>query len=296
MNSPADMRSALETHSFDTRPIGFNRFLMVGGQLTACVSCLATLGVLLVSLSTARATASFVVTTLRPSSGHASVVCRATEVATTNGDGDASWRTTGGLNAARAFHAAVRLQDGRVLVAGGVGVGALDSAELFDPVMERWTLTGSLDAAWSAPGVALLSDGQVLLVGGFGSDFKETNRAALFDPATGLWTATDRLNTARFSHTATGLSDGRVLVAGGTGSDGNAVDSSELFDLATGLWTPADDLGAARSDHTAALLSDGRVLVAGGRDASGRILGSAELYVPAGAGASVKVHLPLVVR
>jgi hypothetical protein len=112
---------------------------------------------------------------------------------------------------------------------GGVGVGALSSAELFDPATEQWTLTGSLEAAWSAPGAARLPDGRVLLAGGFGADFKETDRTALFDPAIGLWTAGGGLNTARFSHTTTMLPDGRVLYQRWEYVDRSQVDYHHLW-------------------------------------------------------------------
>src|ERR1043166_5958768 len=44
------------------------------------------------------------------------------------------WEFTGSLNSARVGHTATLLQNGKVLVAGGIdGNGALASAELYDP-------------------------------------------------------------------------------------------------------------------------------------------------------------------
>ena len=61
---------------------------------------------------------------------------------------DPSWRATGNLGTARAFHTATLLQSGKVLVAGGQGTsGFLNSAELHDPATGRWTATGSLATA-----------------------------------------------------------------------------------------------------------------------------------------------------
>ena len=53
-----------------------------------------------------------------------------------------TWIPGGTLSQARGLHVAVRLLDGRVLVAGGGTYYA--SAELYDPATGRWTLTGSL--------------------------------------------------------------------------------------------------------------------------------------------------------
>src|SRR3954451_3265802 len=50
------------------------------------------------------------------------------------------------MNVARAIHTATLLADGRVLVAGGQNDNAfaIDSAELYDPVIDSWTNTGPL--------------------------------------------------------------------------------------------------------------------------------------------------------
>ena len=53
-----------------------------------------------------------------------------------------TWTPTGSLNTARTNHTATLLPNGRVLVAGGLGSGALASAELYDPA------TGHLDGHW----------------------------------------------------------------------------------------------------------------------------------------------------
>ena len=50
------------------------------------------------------------------------------------------------MNFARSKHTATVLQDGRVLVAGGIGGGGtpVASAEIYDPAANTWTVTGSL--------------------------------------------------------------------------------------------------------------------------------------------------------
>jgi len=92
------------------------------------------------------------------------------------------WTPTGNLGTGRWGHTATRLQDGRVLVAGGFNVGAMASAEIFDPATGVWTSTGSLVMASWDHTATLLSNGWVLVAGGEGGDVQ------VYDPSTGLWT------------------------------------------------------------------------------------------------------------
>src|SRR6266567_1685026 len=75
--------------------------------------------------------------------------------------------STGDMVAARSDHIAVRLLDGRILVAGGRSDGrtGLATAELYDPNSGTWSATGSMTAGRFAHTTVLLSDGRVLVVG-----------------------------------------------------------------------------------------------------------------------------------
>src|SRR5262249_36736114 len=112
----------------------------------------------------------------------------------------ASWTYTGNLNAAREYHTATLLPNGKVLVAGGGDRnGALNSAELYDPASETWTTTGSLNTARALHTATLLPNGKVLVAGGD----ENHGTAELYDSVTGSWSYTGNLNTARVDHTAT---------------------------------------------------------------------------------------------
>ena len=202
-------------------------------------------------------------------------------------DAPFTFGNTGSLNTARSRHTATLLPNGKVLVAGGFegGVGALSSAELYDPASGTWSATGSLTTARAYHTATLLPNGKVLVVGGtpdpdfFGVVFSS---AELYDPASGTWTTQPfigSLHTARELHTATLLPNGKVLVAGGDDGSGNSLTSAELYDPALGNWTPTGSLTTARNIHTATLLG-GAVLVAGG-DNGGGPLSSVEVYIPA---------------
>jgi parallel beta-helix repeat protein len=198
--------------------------------------------------------------------------------------GTGSFVPTGSMGTARGRHAAVRLADGRVLVAGGVDNAAaiLTSAEVFDPAGDGGdgSFSGTDDMA--VPRIflttTLLPNGQVLVAGGTTS----FAAAELFDPAgnggLGTFSLTGDMNIPRKEHTSTLLPDGRVLLAGGTAA--GALASAELYDPATGSFTVAPGaMGTARYAAAATLLPDGRVLIAGGRGVSG-YLASAELFDP----------------
>ena len=182
----------------------------------------------------------------------------------------------------RLEHVAVRLQDGRVLLAGGdpaqVGQlrpvqgagGATASAELYDPVTGTFTPTGDMARRRGLGATAtLLADGRVLVAGGAGGG--PDDLAELFDPTTGQFTPTGAMSEPRTDFTATLLDDGRVLFAGGYSTAGapgirRLATDGDIYDPATGTFSPTQPMVVPRFGHVAALLRDGRVLIAGGND------------------------------
>ncbi len=190
---------------------------------------------------------------------------------------------TGSLNTARYLHTATLLPNGKVLVAGGFGLGGnLTSAELYDPASGTWTATGSL-----ATRHGMLTRRRCCLMARCSSQAVTTAPSALSRAQNstirraGRWTATGSLDTARYCHTATLLRNGKVLVAGGFGLDSVSLTSAELYDPASGTWTATGSLNTARFLHTATLLPNGKVLVTGGYNSTIGYLASAELYDPA---------------
>ena len=118
-------------------------------------------------------------------------------------NGQAQWRATGALNAARFDHSATLLQNGKVLVAGGFGAGKmLSSCEFYDPATGTWRVTGNIPRQRHA--ATLLKDGKIL-VAGSGEPVKGRydGTTELYDPASGRWTLTGSLKVGRIHHTAT---------------------------------------------------------------------------------------------
>jgi len=179
------------------------------------------------------------------------------------------WTTTGSMTKTRASHTATLLNDGSVLVAGGLcnggGAYADNSAELYDPSTGTWKATGSMNVARVSTAATLLPNGQVLIAGGNSTSSGGTS-AELYDH--GHWTLTGSMNVYRPNLTAMLLTNGDVLVFGGTQLASSA---SEFYNPATGTWTRTGQyfVAPSRSGHTLTLLGTGKALVAGGRDKYG---------------------------
>ncbi|WP_284982403.1 kelch repeat-containing protein [Arthrobacter sp. efr-133-TYG-118] len=191
------------------------------------------------------------------------------------------------MNQPRAAHTATLLNDGRVLVAGGVGEtsanGYESGAELYDPKANTWATTGDLIAGRDGHTATLLNNGKVLIAGGDGLHGRIAT-AELYDPATGKWSTTGSMSTVRANHAAVLLANGKVLVTGGTGLH-DRLATAELYDPATGTWSQTGSMTTARGSHTTTMLPNGKVLVTGGSGqfANGAVpfLVSADIYDPA---------------
>jgi hypothetical protein len=200
----------------------------------------------------------------------------------------------------RDFHAAVTLNDGRVLVVGGlryVGAGAEFSltAEIFDPSIGAFRETRSRPMHRRAGlALTLLDDGTVLITGGLPQGAAPVAVAEIFDPARESFRATATPSLGfRQLHTATKLSSGAVLLADG----GNP--KMEIYDPLTDRFFEAGGASFARRTRaTASALAGDRVLILGGFDQRGDetlILESMDLYIPTLGGGLGRVVRPDVV-
>ncbi len=188
-----------------------------------------------------------------------------------------TWSATESLNAPRDGFVAVALDDGRVLVTGGVtsaepgeGVfGAYSSTKLYDPPAGTWSGTSLLNTARFEPAAALLHDGTVLVAGGtYIDDTNQTDLASaeIYDPESGRWSRTGDIGPARSGARAVTLTNGRVLLVGGSGpdSDNAPFARAEIYDPASEFWLAAGSLALPREDFALVALPDGGALVVGG--------------------------------
>lgn len=215
------------------------------------------------------------------------------------------WQLAGSMSVARAAAMISPLQNGHILIAGGVnGTTVLSSAETYTPSptgQGTWAATGALHAGRQSAAAVTLWDGRVLVVGGKGTQNTILSSAELYDPTAGTWSTTGSMSKARNGLTATLLYSGKVLIAGGTdiGKPVDPLTSAELYDPSTGTFSATGSMATRRAFATAALLANGKVLVAGGVSAAdGTLTKSAEVYdptkgtwSPAGTMTSARDHL-----
>ena len=226
---------------------------------------------------------------------------------------------TGTMNNCRSGHAAMLLNTGRVLIAGGDGFppnvllsDAWASAELYDPTTGTFTPTGNMNTPREVPTATLLNNGMVLVAGGLDPDrtpepAEYLATAEVYDPATGTFTPTGDMNFARADHTATLLNDGTVLVVGGANLIGppnnytvNVLSSAELYEQiavspaslsfsnqSTGTTSASQTVTLTNNESTALTIGGVSVSGANGSDfvETNDCVGS----LPAGASCSISV-------
>ena len=198
------------------------------------------------------------------------------------------WLAQAPLVSKRDGATATRLQDGKVLIAGGFdGSNTVAAAELYDPATDTFTLTGSMGTGRTGHVAALLPDGRVLIAGGFqisGGIFAgRLSTAEVFQPASGTFAPVASMSTDRQSAAAVLLANGKVLVSGGFGNTGFGfsgwLPSADLFDPNTNAFFPTGSMATGRGLHQATRLPSGKVLMSGGTNAGGATA-SGELYDP----------------
>lgn len=179
-------------------------------------------------------------------------------------------------------HSATLLDDGRVLLAGGVvetspgSFAAVTGFEVFDPQTQSFAaVPGTLPSVRQAHLAVKLGDGRVLLIGGASGLGAPLASCDIYDPATGVASPAASMSSPRLLFSASLLPDGRVLVAGGLslfdeadpfGTLGSALASTELYNPASNTWSPGPALPVPLTGHQATTLGSGRVLITGGTE------------------------------
>jgi len=190
--------------------------------------------------------------------------------------GTGTWEFSKPLPGAWAYHSAVLLPDGDVLVLAGDSGGSPEAdCFRFTPQLQQWTEEKPLLQERYFYTATTLSDGRILVTGGNdgGGAF---SGCELRDPKTGAWSLAASLKVDRYFHTSTLLPDGRVVVTGGVGLNGSDLRSCEIYDPKKNAWTKAEAMSEPRSGHAAALLPGGDVIVVGGFQAQ-----RSEIFSPA---------------
>jgi len=196
-----------------------------------------------------------------------------------------SFGTPFSIGAPRAMHTATRLDDGRVLLLGGVTTGGsvLAGGVVVDPQARSFIAVPSMTGARVLHTATPLANGKVLVVGGSGAYDVEHPighapvgsltkagplRTQLYDPATNTWSNGPLLPAALAAHRAVRLDDGRVLILGGwrfpAGGTPAATALAWLYNPALNTLSPASPLSKPVAFHLATKTRKGDVIVVGG--------------------------------
>ena len=181
------------------------------------------------------------------------------------------WTSTGSVNEARALwgNAIVRMNDGKIMIAGGEGPRSSDlpSVELYDSRSGTWHYGSPLNTPRRNHAIVALRDGKILVTGGAHGP-PDNNRylasTEIYDPLDGHWRYSGNLNVPREgTPRLVLLNDDRVMLAGGYTRGDHLIDKAELYDPHVGRWTPIQmPYQSIASSMT--VLQDGKVVIVGG--------------------------------
>jgi len=171
------------------------------------------------------------------------------------------WRVASGrLHFGRLCHAAVKLKDGRVFLAGGIGQDKkpMRSAEVYQPATEQFEVVGEMAEARENPRLTLLKDGRILITG-------DSRQAELVGAdSAGVLTirsVASEMQAQHRCHLALRGKDGKVYLIGGR------TRTIERFDPETETFTRCKAvMPLTLDDQAGGLLADGRFFLAGGQD------------------------------
>ena len=175
-----------------------------------------------------------------------------------------SWSDAGVFGTGRKNIAAVRLLDGRVLLAGGQRevtppTGIQDEVSIYDPDAGSWTALPPMLATRGTPSLSPLHDQQYLIAGGTGTG---ANEADVLVPDGGRVLDPLGAGNNRWAQTAVTLANGEIALVGGSNAGGPTGRVLVYFG-GNAQWTEVAPVPEVQTQHTATLLPDGTVLVVG---------------------------------
>src|SRR5688572_7691601 len=119
------------------------------------------------------------------------------------------WAPAADLRLPRAGHAAVLLDNGKILVAGGDST-TKTTVELFDPATNTWSTAAPMHSPRSFFPMLKLPGGKVLVAGG-----SALYKTELYDPATDTWTKLPDTAQPHDRGSLVLLDTGKVMLIGG---------------------------------------------------------------------------------
>lgn len=216
---------------------------------------------------------------------------RASTTAPVQSQQGAGFQNVGPLGLPRAHHTATLLDDGRLLIVGGL-VGRSDatvSVEVLDPATGQVAPAASLSTARMHHRAVLLRTRKVLVLGGqttrYGAALRSTE---LFDPASGTWSPGPDLTEGRAGPFVAAYAAGReLLIAGGmtwSGGQSQVLASAEVYSTDSNTVSATQPMIAPRCLGEAVAQPNDQVLLCSGWEslAQGKPAPSEVWDVPSG--------------
>lgn len=184
----------------------------------------------------------------------------------------ATFTPTGNMNGPRHLHNIVKLQDGKILILGGIRDFApvtptyytsLNTAEVYDPTTGTFTeVSNRMMTSRSFSCSVLLDDGRVFIIGGTDGIFAPKDTTEFFDPNTQIFSWGPTLPVPVGALKCMKLADGNVLIYGAQLSNLN--NSTMLYDYSRNQIFTIANSKFRREWSVASELPDGGILFYGG--------------------------------
>jgi hypothetical protein len=160
------------------------------------------------------------------------------------------------------------LADGRVLVAGGVGLSTHDGitvTAIFDPNTSQWSMETPMHYPRWYGTTTTLPDGRVLASSGDMPGGGYADRPEIYDPATDTWTVLPAASSKDI-----GLYPFMFVLPNGKVYNAGTKDKTFILDTTTGVWTagPTNAFGSSGYAESGAMYAPGKVIRTGGGDPS----------------------------
>ena len=164
---------------------------------------------------------------------------------------------------------AVGAAGGRVIVAGGLGPGSIDTVLAYDPAQDEWDTELPPLPARLDHGTGQVVDGVLYVIGGRTDGIGEVTGAVYaLDLEAGAWEERAPMPTPR-GGIGSGVVDGTIIVVGGEGNPApgsrGVYPQAERYDPAADAWSALPDMRTPRHGTGAAGIG-GALYVPGGAD------------------------------
>jgi len=199
------------------------------------------------------------------------------------------WTDLSPLNGARYDHTMQIFDDDSILVIGGQdGTKALNSVELYSPLVGSWVnVTKMHTARWGHASVTLINK-TVLVIGGYGTGGSLLKSVELFNLSKNAWYNLSNMPFASggANLSAIVLTNGSVLVVGGNAGPANAPNiqaMAAIYDTTNNSWSNIALPSVAAMGRQTFMLLNSTILTVGGSVGSPWFNGTkaTELFIPA---------------